>query len=312
MRDSFLLLFQLISSTSEPGAGAAKHLCPKLSPVVALAQLFLICRSLQRFPPWWKIAPVSTLKNSLNTKALPGKGEEEQEVGFSSHCFSPLSGCAFFCSHLPLKHFATDCCKFTRAHEVAATTVTSGSTAARPFRKRFLNNFPGGCLSNFTGATSPRPSSSLGISAFLAVPPGWQTRRAQSEKSTMKIRCVLFHFRHLRIVYGIPCAYIEYICMYILISELILRPRFLTPWEMTLPSATYLICASHSCDKLAAQLHKISSPSPPPSFAYPSYHFSTRVVFIGKTCWQSFRLSDFIYASTFWQSISQFFLKCNQ
>lgn len=43
-----------------------------------------------------------------------------------------------------------------------------------------------------------------------------------------------------------------------------------TPWEMTLPSATYLICASNSCDKLAAQLHKMCPPFPLPPTVHPS------------------------------------------
>lgn len=252
MRDSFILLFQLISSTSGPGtgAGAAKHLCPKLSPVVAFAQLFLICRSLQRYPPWWKIAPVSTLKNSLNTKALPGKREEEQEGWFFFSLFFPTFRLCFFCSHLPLKHFATDCCKFTRAHEVAATTVTSGSTAARTFRKRFLNNFPGGCLSNFTGAISPSILVSwrlrFSCSASWLANKKTAVREVKDEDS---LRFISFPplVNCIRYIYSVPCAYIDYIYIsIILISELILRPRFLIPWEITLPSATYLICASHS------------------------------------------------------------------
>lgn len=84
-----------------------------------------------------------------------------------------------------------------------------------------------------------------------------------------------------------------------------------TPWEMTLPSATYLICASNSYDKLAAQLHKMCPPYPSTSHCTSLFAFFACLYSLEKRVGKTFRLSAFIYASTFWQSIAQFFLNAS-
>lgn len=81
--------------------------------------------------------------------------EGERGYFFSFDCFSPF----------PVVLFAVICYLSTLQQTVASShelmkllqqllpPVWLG-TRSRTFRKRFLNNFPGGCLTNFTGTVS--------------------------------------------------------------------------------------------------------------------------------------------------------------
>lgn len=107
----------------------------------------------------------------------------------------------------------------------------------RTFRKRFLNNFPGGCLTNFTGAVSATilildPPSLCVYPCHLLL---WQClpcllarkQETRSQKSTMKM--LAFYFisatceLYIYVEPSVPIQAYIYIYIYILISELILR-----------------------------------------------------------------------------------------
>lgn len=110
-------------------------------------------------------------------------------------------------------------------------------TRTRTFRKRFLNNFPGGCLTNFTGAVSATilildPPSLCVYPCHLLL---WQClpcllarkQETRSQKSTMKMLAFYFISATCELyIYVEPCVPYRhtYIFIYILISELILRP----------------------------------------------------------------------------------------
>lgn len=225
--------------------------------------------------PRRQIAPTGALKNSLNTKGNGGRG-----FFFSFDCFSLFRLCFFavICYLSTLQQTVASSHELMKLLQQLLPPVRLRlGTRTRTFRKRFLNNFPGGCLTNFTGAVSATilildPSALCVYPCHLLL---WQClpcllarkQETRSQKSTMKMLAFYFISATCELyIYVEPSVPIQaYIYIYIYIDIWADSAAMLgTPWEMTLPSATYLICASNSCDKLAAQLHKMCPPFPLP------------------------------------------------
>lgn len=159
---------------------------------------------------------------------------------FIFDCFSPFPNLLFavICHLSTLQQTVASSHELMKLLQQLLPPVQLGS---RTFRKRFLNNFPGGCLTNFTGAVSLSSSSSiLHLSAFIRATCSfgspclacWRANKKRAVRSQRR--------RWLRFISFPPlvnCIYTSnpvlvylykliYIYIYILISELILRLYF--------------------------------------------------------------------------------------
>lgn len=215
MRDSFILC--LYRARFCRSLLHTEHFTVTQSPICCRCTIVSDLAQLTTAFPGGKSLQRGRLKTHWIRKRCKGEEREGQGVSFSVLIVFPLFRLCFFaviCYLSTLQQTVASSHELMKLLQQLLPPVRLRlGTRTRTFRKRFLNNFPGGCLTNFTGAVSlslyhPRPWSSISLRlslplaplAVLALPAGAQTRNAQSEVND-EDACVLFHFRHLWIVY---------------------------------------------------------------------------------------------------------------